>query len=560
MTTDFSFHAEVAAEAIEKVGRLFNAAIDDILGELLQNARRAGATKVAIDQIDHPRFGKAVRVADNGAGLEDPRPLFSLGQSGWSEALSRSEDAAGMGFFALANRGATIIAQQKGTADSWLIEASAAAFHGKERVNVSPGPNDHTGVTIIFPETGKEDLAAAVRHAARFFPVPVEFNGEDMASSDFLDGAEHIEEWRGIRIGIFGRDPSRYNLDNANFHGVTLRMPLPALAQSWHRSWFARIDVVDCAHLKLVLPARKEVVRDGMLDALLDEINRIYFRLVAAAGPHSLSFSDYQRARSLGIELEEATTALRPFSASFAESDRNETLPPKPVGMNAHIYQGDGPLEEQNVARAFAVWNDAPRIFQPNHGYAGYVWYDRLNRISLKNYRMVIGDTVQAIEPEGVFESEGRPDRLEIAVEVADGEVSDIRHLETDLIVAGPDYGSLSEVDIRVTGHSTITPATLKTFLIDALFSPSEDAGDASYEQQQEWFSDEAEDLSINLLQSEADADLNAIVRAVERELVWRVPKKGSIVIRIDDRKVSVEGLPSAEDAAGASSRPDLVG
>ncbi len=560
MTTDFSFHAKVAAEAIEKVGRLFNAAIDDILGELLQNARRAGATKVVIDQIADRRLGKAVRIADNGAGLEDPRSLFSLGQSGWSEALSRSEDAAGMGFFALANRGAAIIAQQKGTADSWLIEASADAFHGKECVNVSPGPLDHTGVTVIFPETGREDLAAAVRHAARFFPVPVEFNGEDMASSDFLDGAEHIEEWRGIRIGIFGRDPARHNLNNANFHGVTLRAPLPTLEESWHRSWFARIDVVDCAHLKLVLPARKEVVRGAMLDALLDEVNRIYFRLIAAAGPHSLSFSDYQRGRSLGIDLEEAATALRPFSPSFAESDRNETVAPKPVCLNAHIYEGDHPLEEQNVARAFAAWNDAPSIFEPNHAYAGYSWYDRLNWITLKNYGMVIGDAAEEIEPEGSFASEMRPDRLEIVLEVGDATATDIRHLETDLIVAGPDYGSLDEVDIHVTRQSMITPPQLQAFLVDALFSPSDDAGDESYEQQLEWFSDEAEDVSINLLQSEADADLNAIVRAVERELVWRVPKQGSIVIRIDDRRVSVEGLPSAGDAAGASSRSDLVG
>ncbi|CUX54825.1 hypothetical protein [Agrobacterium deltaense] len=175
--TDFSFHAEVAAEAIEKVGRLFNATIDDILGELLQNARRGGATKMMIDQIDDPRFGKAVRIADNGAGLEDPRSLFSLGHSGWSETLSRSEDAAGMGFFALANRGATIIARRKGSSGSWLVQATADAFHGRQPVNVGSGPQDHLGVTVIFPETGNENVAGAVQHAARFYPIPVEFNG-----------------------------------------------------------------------------------------------------------------------------------------------------------------------------------------------------------------------------------------------------------------------------------------------------------------------------------------------------------------------------------------------
>jgi len=56
MTSSFSFRAQVATEAIEKVGRLFNASIDDILRELLQNARRAGATKIMIDEIDDPHF------------------------------------------------------------------------------------------------------------------------------------------------------------------------------------------------------------------------------------------------------------------------------------------------------------------------------------------------------------------------------------------------------------------------------------------------------------------------------------------------------------------------
>ncbi|WLE00488.1 hypothetical protein PX860_26695 (plasmid) [Agrobacterium leguminum] len=470
---------------------------------------------MVIDQIDDPRFGKAVCIADNGAGLEDPRSLFSLGHSGWSETLSRSEDAAGMGFFALANRGVTIIARRKGSSGSWLVQATADAFHGKQPVNVGSGPQDRQGVTIIFPETGNENVAGAVQHATRFYSIPVEFNGATM--------------------------------------------PLPELRQSWHRSFFARIDVVDCAHLKLVLPARKEVVRNEMFDALLEEIDRIYFRLIATSGPHGLSFKDYQRGRTLGIDLDEAAPALRPFSPMFAESDRNEFLPAKPIGLNAHIYEGGRPLEEQNVARAFAASGDAPPTFEPNHAFAGYFWYDRLSRIALRSYRMVIGDAVEEIDPAGSFETAGRPDRLEIVLEMGDAKAVDIRHLETDLIVVGDEYGSPQGEDILVTRQSTITPVASRMFLIDALFCPSSDADDASYDQQLEWFSDEAEDLSVNLLLSAAEADINAIIRAVEREVAWRVPQKGSIVIRIDDRKVSVEGMPCAEDSA-AESDPALVG
>lgn len=111
----------------------------------------------------------------------------------------------------------------------------------------------------------------------------------------------------------------------------------------------------------------------------------------------------------------------------------------------------------------------------------------------------------------------------------------------------------LDDVDIRVTCQSKITPHELQKFLTDALFSPSDDVDAGSYEQQQEWFTDEAEDLCIRLLQSEADADLNAIIRTVRRELLWRMPKRGSFLIRIENREVSIEGLPLASNAEPAT-------
>jgi hypothetical protein len=555
--SNFSFHAQVAPEAIDKVGRLFNASIDDILGELLQNARRAGASRVSIDQIEDPRFGQAIRIADNGAGIADPRSFFSLGHSDWPEALSRSEDAAGMGFFALANRGATIVARQKAGLHSWAIAATPKAFQGKEPVRVDAGPNGHEGVTIVFPERKEDNLADAARRAARFFPVPVLLNGEAMRSSDFLDTADHIEEWRGIRIGVFARDPSRHDNDNANFHGVTLKIPLPELRQSWHRTCCARIDVVDCAHLKLVLPARKDVVRDAMYEALVEEIDRVYFRMIAADGPHSLSFEDYQRGRQLGIELKEAEPRLRPHAPAIAEAGRNILINPIEVPDDAFVFDGDGPLQEQNLARAIAGLKDAPMVFEPNPGYAGYRWYDELRRFRIKSHRMEIDGSIEEINPDDIFDRQGRPDRLEIVLEIFNADEPNWV-LKTDLIISGPDYGSLDQVEIHVTRQSAITPAELKAFLVDALFSPSDDVDAGSYDQQEQWFSDEAEDMSIALLQSPQSAELNAVVRIVERELVWRVPKEGSFVIRIHNQKVSVEGWISGADA-GPPASPETI-
>ena len=65
--TSFSFHAQVAAQAIEKVGRLFNASFDDILAERLKNARRRRR-----EGLDRPgrrsAVGPAIRMTDDGAG------------------------------------------------------------------------------------------------------------------------------------------------------------------------------------------------------------------------------------------------------------------------------------------------------------------------------------------------------------------------------------------------------------------------------------------------------------------------------------------------------------
>ncbi len=52
--------ASVSDDALTKVTRLFNASINHIIAELLQNARRSGATEVVIECIDDPAIGPAI--------------------------------------------------------------------------------------------------------------------------------------------------------------------------------------------------------------------------------------------------------------------------------------------------------------------------------------------------------------------------------------------------------------------------------------------------------------------------------------------------------------------
>jgi hypothetical protein len=90
-------HSQVDPAAITKVTRLFNNTLGSILTELIQNARRAGATTVDLDvEADDRQW---LVIADDGAGIADPAVILALGRSGWDDDIAAREDPAGMGVF-----------------------------------------------------------------------------------------------------------------------------------------------------------------------------------------------------------------------------------------------------------------------------------------------------------------------------------------------------------------------------------------------------------------------------------------------------------------------------
>ena len=98
-----TIQARVNTRLLNKASRLFTGTLEGRVIEILQNARRAGATEVHIINTDG-----IVTVQDNGRGIEDFSKLLDLGGSGWDDALEVSEDPAGVGIFCLAPREVTI--------------------------------------------------------------------------------------------------------------------------------------------------------------------------------------------------------------------------------------------------------------------------------------------------------------------------------------------------------------------------------------------------------------------------------------------------------------------
>ena len=98
-----TIQAMVNPRLLSKANRLFTGTLEGRIIEILQNARRAGATKVQIINQDG-----YVTVRDNGEGIDDFSRLLDLGGSGREENLESSEDPAGVGLFCLAPRQVTI--------------------------------------------------------------------------------------------------------------------------------------------------------------------------------------------------------------------------------------------------------------------------------------------------------------------------------------------------------------------------------------------------------------------------------------------------------------------
>ena len=98
-----SIRARVHDGAIDRVTRFFNATLADAFVELIQNARRAGATRIQVltDTFPEAEGSVSIRVTvtDDGNGIANPAVLLSFGESGWDEDTARREDPAGIGVY-----------------------------------------------------------------------------------------------------------------------------------------------------------------------------------------------------------------------------------------------------------------------------------------------------------------------------------------------------------------------------------------------------------------------------------------------------------------------------
>ena len=575
-----SIRARVHDGAIDRVTRFFNATLADAFVELIQNARRAGATRLQVvtDAVPEAEASGGIRVTvtDDGNGIADPAVLLSFGESGWDEDTARREDPAGIGVYALSKRGCTVSSRVRwpllDLAPGWRIALTPDCFLGKEEAAVvaANAPWPHGTAISFMSEQTPEAIKAAVDGGARHCPLSITFNGEAIERRAFLDGAVHVEIWRGLAFGVFRNRLTGFHTPDLNFHGLTLTVRLPTVGCIEGGTWSVRADIRSCPELELVLPARKEAVETPFLDEVRDAARLAIYRAMAPAEPAPrVAWTDRKKASDAGIEMPEPPAELRPWRPGTADIDDWRDAPPfAPVGADALVMAFDPePQDAQAFYRAAERAGITDTFFEGDTRFEGYGWYDALARLTnvatditegdvthpLDALRVADGKSSSATTVPGVPDTLVRPDAIHMHLRIQRGDgPPETMTIPADLAFVGEGWTWIAEAQPLVTRESNLTPVQLMQLLRASFFSPSDDAESDSYETQKTRFEDDAMHIAVKLLASEEEAQKHTIAEAVLREIFWVMPRDREVSITVANGRVSVAFAPEPSTPAGA--------
>lgn len=170
------------------------------LGELMQNARRAGASAVhfTTDQAE-----RALSVEDDGCGISDFTPLLTLAQTGWDDDVRVADNPFGIGFFSAIYAAESVLIQSCGSE----VEFTQLDVMARKPIAVKPSSYIKPGTRIVLrgiddklfgPAYGADGtaLGARIEKLSKGFGITVTLNGKAMERPHALH-----EGFKASRIG-----------------------------------------------------------------------------------------------------------------------------------------------------------------------------------------------------------------------------------------------------------------------------------------------------------------------------------------------------------------------
>lgn len=153
-----------------------------VLAELMQNARRAGATSVNFEFAPET---KILRVMDNGCGIDSIETLLTVAESGWDADVVAQEHPFGIGFLSalFACHHMTVVSK------SGRISVNTDDVLSFKPVNITPVPewDNVTSITMVGVGLELGRIEHELKRLASAFPIPVLFNGIELDRPHAMD-------------------------------------------------------------------------------------------------------------------------------------------------------------------------------------------------------------------------------------------------------------------------------------------------------------------------------------------------------------------------------------
>ena len=510
---------------LEKADRLFRNDDAGVWVELLQNARRAGASLVEIN-IEEMEAGSSpclVTVHDNGKGIDDFQALLTLGSSGWDGETVLKEDPAGMGFFSLCRSDVEVHSGNR------YVNISPAAFLGRREARIQTSAEIVRGTRLRFTRSStKLALEAALERVAEFYPLEIRLDGRVLDRHDFLEGSLYRETIDGIEVGFATAFPwnwTSHGDENWNFYGARIHEPFATFQGLLDKEMkkapetiHARFNVLETALVRLQLPDRRGIIQDNFFQAFKRKACAAAYRFFHTQGQHALPFRNWREAKQLGVILPEAVAILDRWHAE-SRDDRVEPLFGCPTMeffpdlsnviladrwlTNAHTLEG---ALHSGAALPGTLYCEKPE-------WSGYTWYDRLPRIT--DTELFLDDV--SFEDRGADRGE-RPTKIEMEVEMQEGPAVRRTRLPVLIHAVADDYGWLEFVAVRNSpwdNNDLTGPFSVHEFLIAATFCASDDFGECdSWNTQMDHYAGDIERV-VNEYFRGPKATLLALLRGV---------------------------------------------
>ena len=412
----------VSPKAVEVVSRFFNATLTDILLELFQNSRRAGATRVDVETREGSRPDRIlVIVADDGSGIEEPKTVLTFGESHWSAQILQNDDPAGMGLYALAGREFTIqTTTENGIA--WFMKLTPENFDDRKAATAeAAAPFEKPGTVITFEtEECKEWwIESCLAMTARFQRVRVYLNKKLLEQKDINAGAFYTERWgprNAVTFGVHVRDESIVDSTNAkleiNGHPVLHERLASVMAMRPEdlgpMAFYVTARAGDLPELRLVLPTRKEAVADDFLTKSMRPaaLAAIYRGLAANHRKLGVAFSDDNRRTALehyAIELPEPRPRLLPWGVEdWRRATVDKVLPnlknleefkrTEPDAVIAYTEVMGEKMVCNTIALLERRHEKGNRLFKPDPRLQSTAWYRQMPVVTLATASLIYDD------------------------------------------------------------------------------------------------------------------------------------------------------------------------